>query len=368
MRRVFILGARASKYATRDLDIPIPLAREFFKSEYVNNLWPNNHLKKYSFANSSLSQFIHGFFNAKSKKNFSPKRYLLNINSSINIEEVYSFLQVLAQGNYYFHDEILLINKAKRELIEFLFYVLEDYHNKPYDKQLYSKITNSLTDDDTIITYNWDCLIDSALSTSVIGRELLKNTNNLINPRINNDEGDYDNVAFKNFHQPYFLKLHGSINWYSCNDKSCVRHNIPVVFDITGKLTCYWHCDYCGSLLDLMILPPHAHKSYKTNRFFSLQAKVASDKLKVADELIIIGYSFPDFDLEANALFRRACVEYVDLEWFRKEKRIVIVNPDISSAYYLEKIHNLFLINKTKRKPENLQLYKSIDEFLKKYK
>ncbi|MCL2681982.1 MAG: SIR2 family protein [Bacteroidales bacterium] len=366
-RRVFVLGAGASKHATRNLDIPIPLAREFFKSEYVNTIQNSSHLKDYCFYNSSLNKFIQGFFNVKSKKKFSNKKYHTDIDSDVNIEEVYSFLEFIEQGDYYFHDEISLVNKAKKELLQFLFNVLEEYHYQQFDRELYENISKSLTEADTIITYNWDCIIESVLNETKIGKKTLNNTYNLLVPIQSNKNLDFYDYAFNNYHKPYFLKLHGSINWYNCKDKSCVRHTIPAVFNIDGDFHGnLWTCDYCGSLLNLMIIPPHAHKSYRTNRVFSLQAKIASDKLQNADEIIIIGYSFPDFDFEANSLFRRAIIEYGDLNWYKNSKKIItIVNPEINSPQYIDKVCNLFSLNKKERK--NLKTFESIDNFNKNY-
>ena len=366
-RRVFVLGAGASKHATRDLEIPIPLAREFFQSKYVNLLWKNNHLKNYCFYNTSLNKFIQGFFNAKSKKNFTEKKFYTDIDSKINIEEVYSFLEFIEQGDYYFNDEILLVNKAKKELLEFLFSVLEDYHHQPFDKSLYKNLANSLTENDTVITYNWDCIIETVLKENLIGKELLNNTHNLLIPPQSNSNTDYGDYAFNNYHKPYFLKLHGSINWYNCKDKTCVRHSIPAVFDINGDMGDGWTCDYCGSLLNLMIIPPHAHKSYRTNRVFSLQAKIASNKLQNSDEIIIIGYSFPDFDFEANSLFRRAIIEYEDLDWYKSSKNIIIVNPETKDSNYIDKVSNLFSLENAEKK-KILKTFSSIDDFNKGYK
>ncbi len=366
-KRVFIIGAGATKDATQKLAIPAPLAREFFKSQYVNELWSNNHMRKYCFANTALNQVIHGFFNAKSKKRFSSKKYFLEIDSSINIEEVYSFLEFMESGDFYFNDEILLIKKAKRELINFLLDVLNDYHHKSFNDELYKRISTNLTENDSILTYNWDCLIESVLQKYTKGKEILSNSLKIVSPELATKGMDYDTIAYKNYHLPYFLKLHGSINWYGCKDKSCLRNSMPVVLDINRDLHSFWHCDLCGSLLELMIIPPQAHKSYRHNRIFSLQAKIASNKLEMADELIIIGYSFPEFDFEANALFRRACTAYADLEWYHEPKKIIVVNPAVTSEAFIERIHNIFSLSRKRKHKANLVLYSNIEDFLKKY-
>jgi hypothetical protein len=382
--RVFILGAGASKYVTLQSEINMPLAREFFQSKYINEFWSANHIFKSSFANSELLQFLIHYFSVTHKNNFftttvtakenyTRKQYDSYIESSINIEEVFSFIEFIEQGFYDLEDREF-VRKSKFQLLEYLFNVLKYMIEDGYDETLYKKIINSLDKGDTIITYNWDLLLDNTLLNQKKGKELLENLKGLINPFDTFNINDYDKVAYKDFHKGYYLKQHGSINWACCTNKECVRNSVPFVFDPTSDIYIdLWHCNYCGSLLELMLLPPHVHKTYKYNRFFSLQAKIALDKMRTARELVIIGYSFPEFDFETNSLFRKSRMSVAESKnrttsWL---KNIVIVNPEVYSQVYLNKVIDLFGLKNSKRYYGNkveLIKFDNVDEFIREYK
>ena len=79
--------------------------------------------------------------------------------------------------------------------------------------------------------------------------------------------------------------------------------------------------------------------------------KVAEDYLKRADRLIIIGYSFPDIDIEAKWLFKRAICKNTN------KPSLTIVNPDKNIK---EKIVNFFgnFIN------QNVPRYNNFEEYI----
>jgi hypothetical protein len=371
--RIFILGAGASRFSTNKLEIPMPLARDFFNSVYVNELWTGNWIKENSFSNSSLLKIIDQYFSASYKKFIKEKKYhFLRIKSYINIEEVFSFLEFINQGYADIFDEKTIVHKARIELFQFIQSSLNHFTLQPFNTVLYDTIIRSFKEGDSIITYNWDLLVESSLRTNQKAKKLFNSLNTILNPLTAITNKDYYSIGLENLHKGYFLKLHGSINWGTCSSPTCLRHSIPFIFNLDEETGAdYWDCDYCGSPLELMLLPPHVHKTYKINRLYSLQAKIAYHKLNTAREIIIIGYSFPDFDFEANSLFRKARLSFSEVgqsELFLQ--KVVIVNPQVKSPQYLNKVKDLFgLKNPIKYYGNEVQLetYSSVDTFLKNF-
>lgn len=371
--RIFILGAGASRHSTKKLSVSMPLARDFFKSEFVNELWPMNYLKEEAFANSELVTTLSHYFSVKFTKYKKGKDYLVKIDSSVNIEEVFSFLEFILEGSYKEYNEKSVIEKSKKQLIFYLQNALDYFTTLDFDKSLYTKIINSLKAGDSIITYNWDLLIETCLESSKKGKVLLNSLAGLINPLNEITNSDYDKLAYTNLHKGYFLKMHGSINWSYCTNPNCTRHSIPFTFNYIDTIFMeLWNCNFCGSALEPMILPPHLHKTYRKNRLYSLQANIAYQKLSTAKEIVVIGYSFPDFDFEANSIFRKCRMPYDMAKQGDQTflERIVIVNPEVNNPQYLLKIEDIFGLKNSRKiygQHVELKTFPSIESFLKKY-
>ena len=348
----------------------MPLAREFFIPKYLNELWPANYIKKDSFSYSDLLNIISHFFSAEFKKYKKEKDYLVEIGTNVNIEEVFSFLDFVIESQYEEFDEKIIIQKSKKELISYVQSALDYFTTLNFDKKLYKRIISSLAEGDSIMTYNWDLLIETCLIRTKKGKELLSSLKEIINPISEFTINNYDDTAYNNLHKGYFLKLHGSINWAYCSRQSCLRHSVPFVYGLVDTIfITNWSCDYCGGALEPMLLPPHIHKTYKNNRLFSLQASIAYRKLSTAKEIIVIGYSFPDFDFEANSIFRKARLSYESAKHSQAFlQNVVIVNPEVNNPEYCLKVENIFGIKKSKKiygQSVNLIKYSSINDFLK---
>ena len=110
------------------------------------------------------------------------------------------------------------------------------------------------------------------------------------------------------------------------------------------------------------------NKSYRANRFFQLQANIAARKLGVANEIIVIGYSFPDFDFEAKTIFRLARLDpKPEGDTENLLKKVTIINPQTSEKSYVNNIIDLFGIKHSKKvhgHDVELVLYDKIDSFI----
>lgn len=350
---IFILGAGASRAVTTSSKLPSPLATDFFKENYIKANWPGK-FPSSDYSNTKLYELVTHYFGKK---------------DDINIEEVYSFLDFIANSYYSTYSEKLDIQMAKHELLEYLFHIL--YFEIEYSSKHYNKIVENLKSGDSIITFNWDLMIDEVLLNNKQGKIIHDSLNEIINPTNSFGNNDYDTLAYNNLHKGYFLKMHGSINWAICENNQCHRHNIPFIFNPKKEIyLSLWNCNYCGGKLEMLLMPPHVHKNFRANRIFNLQAKIAYEKIYTARDLIIIGYSFPEFDFEVNSLFRKAKLAHDDEGSELFLKTIHLVDPATKSRKFVQKIQNIFGVkrsNQTHGHQVQFKTYESLDIFIKSY-
>ena len=349
---IFVIGAGATRAVSNNEELPSPLATDFFKEEYLKHF---DEAEYGEFESSELNQIITHYFSDK---------------ESVNIEEIYSFLEFIENGFYDNFFEKNFIEKAKNQLLEYLFYLF-NYEIK-YDKSYYTQIIDKFKDGDSIISFNWDLVIDEILIKSKKGRKLTNSLDEIINPLKTLENKDYESLAYNNLHKGYFLKMHGSINWSACTNTKCLRNQVPFIYSIPTDYThSEWNCNYCGSKNEMMLMPPHINKKFNNNRIFSLQAKIAYNKINTAGKIFIIGYSFPEFDFEASALFRKSKLKIGESNngFTSHLEEIHIVDPSTSNKQFMEKIESIFgLKNQLNSFGNKIKLitYENIDEFMAK--
>ncbi|RMF69687.1 MAG: hypothetical protein D6743_01425 [Calditrichaeota bacterium] len=100
------------------------------------------------------------------------------------------------------------------------------------------------------------------------------------------------------------LKLHGSLNWATCDE--CKKRYLA--FFRKYKSHKRNKCNKCNSRLRPILIPP-TYKKRIDEVGLSYVWEKAYEILTKADFITIIGYSFPDADIEAKWLFKRAIVE-----------------------------------------------------------
>jgi hypothetical protein len=171
------------------------------------------------------------------------------------------------------------------------------------------RLVEAMKAKDDIISFNYDCLIDETLKKHGAGKWNPRYGYGLnLGKRGSNLSGDAnwapETPAIKDESVSLF-KLHGSLH-----------------FDVSGdkiKLKDRPYTKQRGNLR-FTIIPPESNKRYDEGVFKRIW-KQAGQALHRAQQLVIIGYSFPPADSHANALFRIS-VKSESL------KSVVIVNPD----------------------------------------
>ena len=93
-------------------------------------------------------------------------------------------------------------------------------------------------------------------------------------------------------------------------------------------------------------MPPHAFKSYGSSSIAGREISQLFRQLYFAQEVIAVGYSFPQFDFEASSVFRLS--RKMANDPFRSNiQRLVLVNPDVTRCEFVRRAAHLFGIAQT---------------------
>ncbi len=206
--KALILGAGSSKaYSDSSTDVRMPISTDFFsifkKLKISENPWVLigeflNYLRDYH------GVAIEAFHNYNG-----------------NIEQVHSEIEyrlseaLTGSDNFFSKIENMVILKAYMQLIFLFVNVINEIQNGPVSKS-HINLAQRLNSNDTIITFNWDTLIDKALKC--VSKW---NTNNgyYVKPKeIYRDRWIKNNSNIPNDF-PLLLKLHGSTNWLTSHTR-----------------------------------------------------------------------------------------------------------------------------------------------------
>ena len=400
---VLLLGAGASKsYSDSPTGERMPIANDFFKT----------------FCNLEISEnpfvIIGTIINYIERIKKVPITEYFNGENSI--EEFHSeverdLIQALKSGDPL---NLLLPYKTNSELIYLFSSVINEIQNGPRSKS-HCNLVKFLSSEDIIITFNWDTLVDRALNDIT---EWSTDNGYLIVPKKIYRDGwiQPDTSALNENNHPLLLKLHGSTNWITSHTffpegelvlsqssspetlyvyestinpfpayegrymegyepfsygyyppnipdkgKSAKKDHIFVSFTQRTPWRPEVEGDKSGLTSMPLIIPPVTEKRYDMfgKLFNSLWAK-ASDALRLADHIIIIGYSFPRTDLQSNELFIKSFLDrnsipkisIVDpypqkiVDKFKYDFGIPIENIDVYKSLFSESFDLMALFNR----------------------
>ncbi len=197
--------------------------------------------------------------------------------------------------------------------------------------KLHKEVLKHVREGDTLITFNYDTVIEESLGSSAptwtpgdgYSLDASGKTRGWAKSFVENR-----NLRHGESSQVHLLKLHGSLNWtlYK-NNKVRLKPRPYVVRARRGAPV----SDKCS------ILPPGWHKRIDVNPYRQLW-RTARLKMESCSALAIIGYSLPDTDLLARALF----AEISRLRAARKHylKHLYLADPDDTVR---ERLLNVFV-------------------------
>ena len=126
------------------------------------------------------------------------------------------------------------------------------------------------------------------------------------------------------------LKLHGSLNWYSTHNSPRLRpsamFNSRRALSVTRRKTIAPDMTLSRPSRTVytlpVVVPPVNHKSAVLHEALNPVWRLAEERLRTADEIVIFGYSCPALDFESSNLLRRAQRRR------RPDSKLSIVDPD----------------------------------------
>lgn len=319
---VYILGAGASHADDKRL----PLMRSVFKDfENARNGIDTSWADRYS----NLFSWLKNHYGS----------YQIQ-----NIEEVLTYLDYL-KSNFVFADNPNLvahlnvdITKVYLELIDYLQNILNPVQD-PKDLQLHSALVEKFKPFDSIISFNYDEIIDSALigfnrdnSNSEKQPQLL-NLQYLIS-KVSSKESLFSSLGGERRAEAgrgILLKLHGSLFWTSCTQSDCPnrfyinmsnedhiiideeRYYKNPGFDLCPEVPSF--CGLCGNKLERVFVYPSAYKQISAVPRIRVLWQEAHRVLSSATHYVIIGYSLPDTDFDVKNLIRQSCYADKGRSW-----------------------------------------------------
>lgn len=287
-------------------------------------IWADSLGKKY---------WPHGF-NAQEDKDYKNEQ-LLNRLKEINIEELLTLAIIARQIDQSLPSDDHIINLIVETI---------NYYSGQVDPEsgIYLNFAKQLDPQtDSIITFNWDTLLDQLFSKSYIpqfgvGPGIAEYYSNFLEVCTAEREASFDNAEIKPPYVPdsvldsseaaiffgsHYIKLHGSVDLVNCTNNLCSNYQKPLIRK--GEFPKENRCGVCHETVKLYIIPPIQNKPIRDMPFIRRSWNKAQELCKAADQVVFWGYSLPQTDYWSNWLVRQI--------WSGRCKEVVIINPECFS-------------------------------------
>lgn len=239
---------------------------------------------------------------------------------SLNLEDVFTSLAIESEfspaGTDSYAYSLLLLNSIKNYIREII------GHSTIFRFGQYTHLlARNLKPDDSVITFNYDLLMDQEFLLYQEGPLQYNNFHLrfLDKPLVDNRKTEENGSGL-------YLKLHGSLNWFLCTSPSRPRSgqvdvntwiNQCIFVSAIGR---DFDCEYCRGKLTSLLIPPLLNKPITQNSIIRNVWANALYEISNADNLVVIGYSFPTTDFFAGWLFRSALQK-------NKDAKVWVINP-----------------------------------------
>jgi len=248
--------------------------------------------------------------------------------------------------------------RIREEFLQILAALLENSIGTEPHCEYHKKLTETLSSEDTVLSFNYDCVLDYNLKQS--GQRIW-------NPIIGYGVPVYakgsrgentrywaceDSDGKKIFHKKSvsLLKMHGSINWQKVDGIENFRR-------LTLKQR-WWHQK--GDL-HFEIVPPEWNKNLHNIELYRRIWQKARVKLREAKVMVVVGYSLPQTDLPTQALLMVDSVRRA-IDKIPYLKCLVIANPDRLSCKRIQNVLQSRISPRTQVLTFNS--FKGLSEFL----
>jgi hypothetical protein len=243
---------------------------------------------------------------------------------NVNLEDIFTSAAIDVEfnppGTNAHAESQLLLNQIKRH-VSFILGRCTIYRYGKHSRAL----VNALDENDTIINFNYDLLIDQEV-ISRTGIYQYHNFANVVLDKPFQNTPQFRALRDKQTGSGLYLKMHGSLNWTTCTNNACPRSTSIEIGDVlesllsrnspTGRPP---RCETCRSEVSTVLIPPLLNKPVMHSSIFRNIWSNALYTLSQAKKIIIIGYSFPPTDFYTEWLFRSARIH--------ADTQVQIINP-----------------------------------------
>ncbi|MCC5952797.1 MAG: SIR2 family protein [Acidimicrobiia bacterium] len=177
---------------------------------------------------------------------------------------------------------------------------------------LHTRIIERLQPRDTIISFNYDCVMDHALRRTASGKWSAMHGYGFHKPsRVVGSENWNPEVPAAGFNRTVnLLKLHGSLNWQLPPKKQSAD----------GKIVLKQRLYQQRGAPRFTIIPPENVKDFDGDENFRHLWRLAERAIRGAEVICLAGFSFTPTDLHVESLFRIALAR-------GNLKQLLIANP-----------------------------------------
>lgn len=324
-----------------------------------NNAYPNinqifSRAKEFGIINETVKTLKPEYLELQNYILDSFKKNVINKSENVDIEKLMTFLQIEFEKRKSLNNIKLM--EVVIDLIKKVLIACEEKGKELGEYEYFAK--NYLDEFTSVLTFNWDLSLDKVIKGSLIYK------NSIINISSNNLEGYLNHkIPFPtddlSHFRGFFLKMHGSIDWFYCPNDKCRVNNRMYILESSISNTKY--CSECYEECKVLIIPPLLNKNYDSYPAIRKVWTKAFIELQNSSEIIIWGYCVPPTDFYSNWLLTRSINE---------ESKIKIINPDcikIKTNDYGEesyKVNRLFTSKFKEIFPkQNLEFYYNFDDF-----
>lgn len=314
-KRVIVLGAGASRGASTSADrvVEPPLNADFFTQ--VQRITTPKHLKNVRQVMQDVVEL------------FGP-------NFSLTMEEYFTQLESFATMSALapVGDRALSPSeiRAKRDrLMSVLAAVLEEStdvskKDSPVCEH-HSALIGRLDPRDTIISFNYDCVVDHALRRTARERWSAMYGYSLPKPNrlVGAEHWDAAHPPVGSNNTINLLKLHGSLNWQLPEGDGA----------LTGEVRLKQRLYQQHGTPRFTIIPPEFAKQIGGDGNFEALWRNAERAIRHAEVIAIVGFSFTPTDLHVESLFRIAQAEGTN-----RLRSLVIANPSRSDRHRIRSV------------------------------
>lgn len=290
--------------------------------------------------------------------------------ASVNIETIFTNLEIDLERS-----QNALLQQIKDQLLvmiqRILLQVAEKGKNSESKDGDLNRLVQLLGPSDTVITFNWDILLDGFLGREEVLQwikhqgEPVKNCYwNFVAQMSGHGENILDNMEYRppyttwDNKSGYFLKMHGSIDWIFCKNELCKIVGKGFLSQSIGQTR---YCSNCHEPVEALLIPPVLNKQYRQYHLIRRIWNTALKEVETANDLIIWGYSLPETDFYSSWLLRNA----------RKTlNTLTIINPDVIvgdkrkiNENYLARFRDIF---KGFLQDDSIMLYENFNDYLNK--